>query len=320
MPQTNKHAPMNWAVVIFACRESIETLAQTIRAVLASAPSAAVVDVMVNGNSKLVTECAALIEQLAVHSRDSAVRLWSIPTGDKANVWNQYIQQIWDNEELVFFIDGYVRLNLDAVTLLGEEVTSRTDVLGGTGVPGAGRSGLALRAYMLKHGGFHGNFCCIKGSVISQMKQRRIALPFGLYRVDSLMGALLSFGLHPELNEWNPKRIFVHPNASWQTEPKHWWRFSDARAKLKQVLRQSRGALENLAVKDHFVGRRQLPETLPSTASELVLEWVDRHSGQVRAMALRNPFVLGALAHSKNTSGVPSGDLVPQLVKSSQVP
>ena len=320
MNQTDNPSKTNWAIVIFACRESVETLTRTVSAALIDASNTAVVDILVNGNSELAEKFAARLEQLVQQPRVASVRVWSIPYGDKANAWNQYIHQIWDGQEIAFFVDGYIRLNPDAVTLLGEEVATRTDVLGGTGLPCMGRSGLVLRAHMLKHGGLHGNFCCIKGSAISQLKQRQIALPIGLYRVDSLIGALLNYDLHPERRDWNSKRIFAHPTASWQTDSKHWWRLSDIKAKLKQMLRQSRGILENLAVKDHFVVLKQLPETLPSTATELVQRWVARHPEQVRAMVRRNPFVIGALAHSRKSNEVAAADLMPKLVKNSRQP
>jgi hypothetical protein len=73
------------------------------------------------------------------------LRIWSIPLGDKANAWNQYIHHLWAGQELVFFIDGYVRLNSDAIELLGGAVQSDPQALGGSGVPTVGRSARALR-------------------------------------------------------------------------------------------------------------------------------------------------------------------------------
>jgi len=224
------------------------------------------------------------------------IKVWSIVQGDKANAWNQYVHRIWAGEQLAFFVDGYVRLNRDAVRLLGNAVAADGTVLGGTGIPSMGRTAPAIRKQMLEVGGFHGNFCCIKGEAISQMRQRQIALPVGLYRVDSLMGALLSFGLHPETQIWDHKRILVHPDASWLIDPKKWWRPAEIRGKIKQILRQSRGALENRAVTDHFVARLQLAETLPKTVQELVLFWIDKTcSSKIKKSIMRHPLTKHAV-------------------------
>jgi hypothetical protein len=156
-----------------------------------------------------------------------------------------------------------------------------------------------MRASMTKSGGFHGNFCCVTGGVIAQLRQRGITLPLGLYRVDSLMGALLSFGLHPENNDWNARRILVHPTATWQTEPKYWWNPTHLKAKLKRMFRQSRGLLENEAVKNHFLVQKLSPEQLPATAYALVSGWAVRCPTQVNTLCWRNPLAKRALNHFK---------------------
>lgn len=295
-------------------------LGQTVKAVQIAAHDRADIDVLINGNAPLAEELANQLCIPTLAPESPRVRVWSISVGDKANAWNQYIQHVWSGEDIAFFMDGYVRLNPDAVSLLGDAVVARTDVLGGTGAPKTGRTAAAIRAQLTREGGFHGNFCCIKGSAIEQLRQRRIALPFGLYRVDSLMGALLSLGLHPESNAWDASRIFFHPDASWQTDPKRWWRIDDIRAQFKRVFRQSRGVLENLAAKDHLRTRKQTAESLPATVSELVLDWVQRCPAQTSAVLRRNPLARRALANIRQSPASATDGSPPSLVGSNKAP
>jgi len=308
------HMSSTWAIVIFASREAVSVLRQTVRAALLAAQDKAHIDILVNGNPALAHDFAACLSDLPTHAAHATVRVWSIEQGGKANAWNTYLHQIWSDEPIAFFIDGYARLNADAVQLLGDAVLADTTVLGGTGIPSVGRSAPTLRAQMMQHGGFHGNFCCIRADAIRDIRARGISLPFGLYRVDSLMGALLSYGLHPEHADWNHRRILVHPQASWQTDAKHWWRLSDVKAQLKRMLRQSRGVLENEAVKELFVVRKLPAERLPATAAELVLNWVARCPDAVRRMAWRDPFLRRTLAEIRLSLGHTADGHPPTLV------
>ena len=307
-----------WALVIFANRESLHQLRQTLAAAQTSASACAVIHVLVNGNPTLANAIAAELAQRQDSKASTglapAVKVWSIPLGDKANAWNQYIHQIWAGETLAFFIDGYVRLNPDAVGLLGSAVQANAQALGGTGVPTMGRSAKALRENMIINTGFHGNFCCIKGDTLGQMRDEKIRLPVGLYRTDGLMGALLCFGLDPGRHAWEDFRIHVHPTASWQIDPARWWRPQDVLAHLKRTFRQTRGKLENAAFADHLANRRCAPAALPDTAQAMVLEWVSRCPEDVARLAQGSWLMKPALAALRSASLPPAASLAPMLV------
>jgi hypothetical protein len=304
-----------WAAVIFASRESAEVLGQTIAAARIAALQRADIDVLINGNRALAAQVASHLAGQPQDAGAARVRIWSISVNDKANAWNQYVQRVWAGEEVAFFIDGYIRLNLDALTLLGDAVMARPEVLGGTGVPTR-----ALHARIASEGGFYGNFVCLKGTVIAELRRRGIALPFGLYRVDSLMGAWVNFGLDPKTQGWNPNRIFAHPDASWKKDAPRWWRFNDIRAQFKRRLRQSRGVLENLAVRDLLSTRKQAPESLPATASALVLEWVARCPDEAASVLRWNPLVRRALEEIRQIPLTPPTELLPELVSAASTP
>jgi hypothetical protein len=273
---------------------------------------------LINGNQALADALAAGLVQRqdAPDSARSSPRLkvWSIPLADKANAWNQYIHQLWAGEEIVFFIDGYVRFNADAVELLGTAVAANAQALEGTGVPTMGRSAKALSENMIANTGYHGNFCCIKGDTLQQMRDKQIRLPVGLYRTDSLMGAILCYALDPSCHIWEDYRIDVHPTASWQIAPAMWWQIKGLKACVKRYFRHARGQLENAAFADHLVNRLHPPAELPATAQEMVLEWVARCPTDFQRLVKQHPRNRQAFASFRSASLPPPETCEHQLV------
>lgn len=291
------------AICVFFSREPRHVAIRTIEYVQAAAPEHSVIELVVNGNFELAT---ALARQAPVTSSSRptvSIRIWTIDLGDKANAWTQYFHHIWSGERLALFIDGYVMPFANAIDTMIREVSENDRALGGTGVPSSGRTAKRMSAQMKKHGGFHGNFCCIKGPVIRQIKADAVRIPTGLYRTDSLIGALLYFGLDPLRNHWEPSRIAIVSGASWTTDPKHWWRGSDVRSQLKRLLRQSRGVLENLAVKEHFMKRHMSPASLPPNARELVRGWAARNPIDFARTVALHPLSFSWLAVTRTPSG-----------------
>ncbi|MDO9504989.1 hypothetical protein [Hydrogenophaga sp.] len=270
---------------------------------LQAIPSHGVVDLLVNGNPPLAASLAKLINLPSDVQRSCKIRVWNIPLGDKANAWNTYIHQIWESESLVFFIDGYVRLRPDSLRSMASALASRPSALGGTGVPTIGRSAERLRREMLTYGGFHGNLCCVRGSVIAEMRKRNIRIPLGLYRVDSLMGAILTFGLNPLDNAWEPSRIVVVETSSWDLDMKSPWRWDDWVGKGKQLERQFRGEMENAAVKFLFTVLKHQPEGLPADVRALVEGWKAVDQVGFQRFVLSHP--LPALAYRRHCRQLP---------------
>ena len=269
-----------WAIAIFAAREAAADLFATIEAALAAGARSerTVIDVLVNGNPELAAAAAGYARSLPMNSAGGPLlRVWSIALGDKAHAWNEYLHRIWPGSAIAFFIDGYVRLRPDALELLARGMLGSPGALGGSGVPSMGRDVAATRREMTTEGGFHGNCCCISRVALLELRSRRFHFPLGLYRVDALLGAVLAYRMDPARHKWDFKStIFVEPQASWTIDPKRWWRLSDFRAALKRRTRQAQGRLENLAIRDHLSLRRRLPEELPATAAQLVLDWAER--------------------------------------------
>lgn len=271
-------ADPEWAVAIIASREDGTTLAATIESVLDACDAhETTIDLLVNGNPGLVREIA---QQLArghiARGRTGRVRLWSIDFGDKANAWNQYVHQVWPGSRLVFFVDGYCRVEQPAFEALASGLERQPDCLAATGIPSTGRSAGRLRRQMQSEGGIHGNLHALRGEVLAKMRSLGFRLPVGLYRTDALVGAALSFNLDPGRFEWDPRRILLVGDARWSLRHLSWWRPSDLKAHAKRRLRQEQGRLENLAVRRQFAELRRPLGNLAPTVRLLVEDWLQQ--------------------------------------------
>lgn len=272
------------AVVIFAARESPDVLLKTLTMANQSCGSTAQIDVIVNGNRALSGEIAARISSPHIADSEAGtqnplsepqpcsvlINVWDIEFGDKANAWNQYIHSIWSGERLAFFLDGNVYLNPNSISELERITMDDGFALAGTGVPTQGRSAKAVRDELLEWGGLHGSFCCIKGRTLQEIKSRNIRLPLSLYRVDSLMGALLGLGLAPQGQDWQKEKIAVASKASWTIDRWSWTKLSDIQSQFKRLLRQFKGGFEKRAFRHYLEVQKGLPEMMPETSLEMV--------------------------------------------------
>jgi hypothetical protein len=286
----------NWSVAIFAARESAETLCQCIGAARAASDGhKAVIDVLINGNRELALAIAGRNWTGAGDDgHDGQVRIWSIAVGDKAHAWNEYLHRIWPPGTAAFFIDGYAQVKPDALEVLCERLAKDDGALGATGVPTCGRSAARLRAQMLQTGGLHGNLHAVRAEAMASLRASRFHLPLGLYRTDSLIGAVLMFGLDPATNKWDPRRVAVEPKASWHVDGTSDITWNNIRAQAKRVLRQAQGDLENRAAREHLAVKRRAPQAMPRTARQLVNDWMEEHPKQARSLFFKRPLCLHA--------------------------
>lgn len=308
--------PFTWAVAVFAARENSIQLLSTINAIKEAAEERILIDVMVNGNPQLAPDISKLLKGSRLSTSSLVIRVWSILLGDKAHAWNQYVHQIWPGARCTFFVDGYVQVKGNALSLLDAGLTSSPSSLGGTGVPTTGRTAANLRRQMLAEGGIHGNFFALKNDTMNQLRQRQFNLPLGIYRTDSTLGAALAFGLDPSRQEWDIKgRIFVHPDVTWTTDERTWWHYAEIKSQFKRILRQAQGVLENKAVENFLAHQKMVPEKLPYTVSELVLEWVEHYPDDARLVLWKNPLSKFALKKFSKYRDWSSAMQPPQLVE-----
>lgn len=294
--KTDEISPYSeWSIAIFAARETPEMLASSLEAALnACNANSVIIDIVVNGNSDLAHELSKQGSSLTTSAKKPlTLRIWDIRIADKAYAWNKYIHSIWPESKIAFFIDGYVRVASNSLSLISAGLDSNSNALAATGVATTGRSAALLRKELLTHGGLHGNLYALKGNIMCKLKEINFLLPIGLYRTDPTLGAALAYALDPSKNSWNLKqRILVQPKATWTAPELSPWRIKDLKTQWKRILRQAQGALETQAVREHLAVQKRSPESLPRTASELVKSWIDTYPNDARKLFLRNPLCL----------------------------
>jgi hypothetical protein len=149
---------------------------------------------------------------------------------------------------------------------------------------------------------------------MAQLKSIGFRLPLGIYRTDPLLIAVICFGLDPSRNEWDVSRVLVHPRATWRFRPLSWWSPRDLRTQFNRVVRQAQGALENLAVREHFAVQKNLPQSLPGTTSQLVSDWVNSFPEAARRTFIRNPLCFLAARNLRRPRDWSQTKTSPQLI------
>ena len=306
------------SVAIIASREDVATLEKCVVSVIrACKDKAAVIDILVNGNSQLAHDLAQIPFNCPKRCR---LRVWRIEQGDKAHAWNEYVHRIWPGRGDAFFLDGYVEVNVDAFDALDTALAASTDALGATGVPTSGRSAPHLRAQMLREGGFHGNLNVLRADVMQKLQESGFRLPLGLYRTDSLTGALLMFGLDPASHTWDKRRIAVVPDAVWTVRAIGRITYQAVVSQWKRMLRQAQGDLENRAVREHLAVKRLAPHLLAPTSQALVSGWLAAQPEQARQLFRKRPLCAYAAWRLRAPRDWAAAALAPVLLASTENP
>lgn len=303
-----------WTVAIFSSRETSDVLQKTVRAaIVACADVPSTVEILVNGNPGLVHETSVFLDTLSPKPTSCTVRLWHIAGADKSHTWNQFLYQIAPANELTFFIDGYVWLKSDALRLLAHSLEENPDALAGTGVPTAGQTAATLKKAMLTSGGMHGNLYCVRHTVLEKLKESGFKLPVGLYRNDSLLGAIFYYNLNPAQFKWTPSRVVVNPTATWDLSTHKSSIWSYMLMIWKRRVRQCQGALENIAVRDHLSLQRRPPHELSSSAALMVTSWVRRNRFKAFKVFCSSPITYHAYSKLRRPKLLSGLDIAPQL-------
>lgn len=308
-----------WSVAIISSRESVDQLAHCVRAACgAVGDHPAVIDVLVNGNPGLARAAAAAAPGWAMQG--CRIQVWNITQGDKAHAWNEYVHRIWTPGTPAFFLDAYAEPRPDAFARLLAAIDDESGVLAATGVPSCGRSAPALRAQMLRDGGIHGNMHAIGAAAMARLRAAGFRLPLGLYRTDSMIGSVLNYNLDPAAHRWEPRRIAVVADATWNVRDAQELSWKKISGQFKRTLRQARGHLENRAAREHLAVRRLAPSAMPRTVSELVLGWMRDKPDELRALFRRHPLSMLAARQFHEPRDWSAASLAPELLTSTESP
>lgn len=270
----------DWAVAIFAARESAATLGRSIEAAVAAcAGRHATIDVIVNGNRALAAAVAR-----RQWDGDAQVRVWNVDIGDKAHAWNEYLHRIWPGARPAFFIDGYTALTREVLAALYWRVASDRPA-----------AALRLREPLLKTGGPYANVHAISAASMAALRHHGFRLPLGLYRTDSLIGAVLGFGL--DMAAQPPSRVrAVEPEAP---------RMVRSRARPRDVQGEPVAASARRAAR---------PEAAPQATRQLIHDWLVEHPRQARPLFFKRPLSLAAARKLKAQNDWAALWTAPELV------
>lgn len=309
-------ADSTWCVAVFASRESPDELKATLTAIQVAIKKPTTVDVLVNGNRALAENTMVIIATLPQNNNLAKFRLWFIALGDKAHAWNVYLHNLWAGDGIAYFIDGYARPYPNALALLEQGLCTSTVALGASGVPTMGNSSAKLRAEQIQDRGIHGNMFCLHTDTMRTLRASGFRLPLGIYRMDSTIGAVIKYSFNPRNNNWNPERIFVESEASWSTDKKHWWYYSEMKGQFKRRIRQAQGDLENRAMRHHLSICKRAPQDMPVTITELVAIWLNENPLEASTL-LKNPLRRHALNLMQKPRDWSLAALPPELIVNS---
>lgn len=309
-----------WSIAIFAARETPEDLLKTIRSVIAAAIEPSIIDVLVNGNSTLAPQIQKLLGSTLPDDTKPAthtLRIWHIKQGGKGHAWNQYIHTLWPHAESTFFIDGYVQPKPDALARLARSLQANPAALACTGTPSTGRTAQRIRQEMLSDGGLHGNLFALRSRTIDELRRTHFDLALGLYSFDTVLCAILAYGLDPQTYQWDAKgRIIVAPDVTWTTEEKRWWHPADVKTQLKRYLNIAQRVLEREATK-YYLQKRKLPiGSFPKRVDDYVLTWMSECPEHARKTLLRSPLSRLALRRITRPADWSMAALAPELIHS----
>ena len=287
----------HWSLAVFSAREDATCLTAAVMAAADSAREGATltIDVLVNGNRALAGEMHARLSTGHWWKHGTAVRLWSIGREDKAHVWNHYLHAVNPDADVAFFMDGYVEVERDALSLMVDAIREQPQALAATSMPSTGPSAPGLRRRFLAEGGLHGNLYALTRATTRRLRQSGFRLPTQLYRNDSALGAALAFNLDPARHKWNWDRIAVVPDAEYSVPVTDPTRLSSLPMHIRRRLRQAQGHLETRALKAHLADARRSPFDWPSTARELVVQWAIEHPSEARSLAWTDPLAWATL-------------------------
>lgn len=277
------------SVVIFAARESVEVLTQSLNAAITASKNLnARISLLINGNASLAEAMARVI---ASDFPDRDIDVWRFDLGDKANCFNQYFYTIRPKGALSIFIDGYVRVLPDSLEkMFAHEQQHHPMAM--TGVPTRGRSAAKLRKIMLEQGGIHGNLFALSALAIDKLVDKGFRVPLGIYRTDPLIGAVISFNFSPADYAFDQKRVHVLGDVSWDLDTHSVFSVSDVKKQLMRMMRQGKGEIENRAVRNKLRDQKIEVGKLPDVAYTLCKEYLNQHPVSLKEKVLDIPFWL----------------------------
>lgn len=263
----------DWNAAVF-CRNERWSIARCIESIAAASQGRrTLITLIVNGS----TDDSADQALTAARRTGATLAVHTIRFGDKANAINQFLYALREPARYYFFIDAYVKIGAEALAAMEHCLASRPEVTAATGVAMNGRTMKLHTAPTLNNGArLHGQLHALRPEFVDSLTARGLRIPIGLYYGDGLMGSMVMHDLDPVAKpDWNPGRIGGDPKASYEIPELSPFRWRDLKRQWHRKIRQMRGRLENLAIRDIVYTSGY--EGLPAFADDMVNDYLARH-------------------------------------------
>jgi hypothetical protein len=274
--------PWDWNLAVFRRNErwSIERCIDSIAD--ASQSRRALITLIVNGSSDDSAELALR----AARRRGIAIAVWTIAHGDKANAINRFFHELREPARHHFFIDAYAKIGPRSLSVMETLLTENTHAVAATGIAVNGRTMSPDSARTLAGDAqLHGQLHAPRPDFIDRLVARGLRLPIGLYYGDGLVGSMAMHDLDPVYVEWDPARIARSADATNEIPELSMFRLRDVRRQFQRNVRQMRGRLRNLAIRNIVYERGY--EGLPDNADAMVMTYLARRGRPTVALADR---------------------------------
>lgn len=246
----------------------------------------ALITLNINGSS----DNSLAIAQETARREDIPLEVFVTAAGDKANAINQFLYVQRRNARMYVFVDGYALVSRGALAGLMASLTEHPFSMAATGITTTGRTIHLMTERTLTKGGIlHGGLHALRPDFVDRMVMQGIRLPIGTYRVDGLMGSMAAHNLDAIGEAWDDRRIRGVKDAQYELPSLSLFRVRDLLRQFRRRIRQMRGTLENLAIKDIIYQHGYTG--LPDNADDMIKHYIEAHG--VPDVALIDRFFLG---------------------------
>jgi len=301
--------PWDWNVAVF-CRNERWSIVHCIESIAdASRDRRTLITLIVNGSSD---DSAALALE-AAERRGIPLAVWTIAHGDKANAINRFFHALREPARCYFFIDAYAKIGGRSLAVMEALLAERPDAVAATGLAANGRTMVRDTERTMTEGSrLHGQLHALRPAFVDRLVARNLWLPIGLYYGDGLVGSMALHDLDPLHNAWEQKRIAHSPEATYEIPMLSMFRPRDLKRQFHRKVRQMRGRLENLAIRDivYQLGYEGLPEY----ADDMVKGYLSRH-GRPAVSLTDRPFQSLAIRQIESARPPDPGRLEPVLLR-----
>ena len=171
-----------------------------------------------------------------------------IEFGDKADTWNTFVYEVYDDDSIPVFIDGDLTFAEKSIYNIVDYYLKHDYLNAVSGFPWVGgRSAKAWRKSLIENHEFTGNINVLSPRFIGDVKDRNVKLPIGLIGEDSMLGFLTATNL-VDGTDSPSDRIGICENAIFIYPKLYMFSTSNIRLYLRRRVRYAMRRLQQDAI------------------------------------------------------------------------